>query len=110
MSHKALINPKTGKKILRGGPTHISLVQRGILPEEKPLELTKKGTLPGASNVKKYRKEHLRDSDFCGTVPGSFPVNTEKRARAALAYARNDMDPERVRACAYAKAKREGWF
>nr|WNL49698.1 hypothetical protein MarFTMF_182 [Marseillevirus sp.] len=104
------INPKTGRKILRGGPTYEALLKQGITPKEKKYTLTKKGTLPGASNVRKYRKEHLRSSDFCGTVPGSFPVNTEGRARAALAYARNDMNPERVRACAYAKAKREGWF
>ncbi|AGV01747.1 hypothetical protein C8_398 [Cannes 8 virus] len=110
MSQKSLVNPKTGRKILRGGPTHLALLEKGVIPKEEPFHLTKKGTLPGASNVRKYRKEHLKDSDFCGTVPGSFPVNTEGRARAALSYARNDMNPERVKACVYSKAKREGWF
>lgn len=105
-----LVNPETGRNILRNGPTHMSLLRKGIIPKEKPLERTKKGTLPGASNVSKYKKEHLKHSDFCGSVPGSFPVNSKGRARAALAYARNDMHPERVRACARAKAKREGWF
>ncbi|AMQ10987.1 hypothetical protein [Brazilian marseillevirus] len=106
----SLVNPETGRNILYGGKTHMMLLKRGILPREEPFHLTKKRTLPGASNVKKYRKEHLKTSEFCGTVPGSFPVNTERRARAAIAYARNDMNPERVKKCAYSKAKREDWF
>ncbi|ALX27627.1 hypothetical protein GMAR_ORF253 [Golden Marseillevirus] len=100
-----LVNPETGRNILVGGKTHNSLIQRGILPIAKPV---KKGQ--GGSNVKKYKKEHLKPKDFCGTVPGSFPVNTEKRAKAALSYARNDPNPERVKKCARQKAKEMHWF
>lgn len=102
---KRLVNPETGRNILYGGKTHLNLVRRGILPKEEPV---RKGA--GGSNVRKYKKEHLPASDFCGTVPGSFPVNTERRAKAALSYARNDVNPERVRECARRKAKRMGWF
>lgn len=105
MSRQTLVNPKTGRNILVGGKTHADLIERGILPVYRPI---REGA--GGSNVKKYRKEHLSEKDFCGTVPGSFPVNTEKRAKAALSYARNDPNPERVKRCAREKAKVMHWF
>lgn len=50
---------------------------------------------------------------FCGpsgrAPAGSFPVNSEKRCRAALTYARYAPDPDGIRRCAIRKAKQYGW-
>jgi hypothetical protein len=52
--------------------------------------------------------------DFCGpaggAAPGTYPVDSEERARAALAYAHNAPDPEGIKNCVYRKAKKHGWF
>jgi hypothetical protein len=54
---------------------------------------------PGGSNVGKYKG--LPKSDFAGPAggapQGSFPINTKKRAKAALAYARNAPNPEGIK-------------
>jgi hypothetical protein len=42
----------------------------------------------------------LPDSLFCATQRRKFPVDTLKRAHAALAYARYDVSPAKVKACA----------
>lgn len=59
----------------------------------------------GSSNVGKYKK--VPKGEFCGKAggasPGSYPVNTKKRARAALSYARNAPNPSGVKACVYRK-------
>ena len=56
---------------------------------------------PGGSSVGKYKG--VKKSAFCGTAggspPGSYPVNTKKRARAALAYAHNAPNPSGIRKC-----------
>lgn len=56
---------------------------------------------PGGSNVGEYKK--VAKGSFCGPAggspKGSFPVNTKKRARAALAYAHNAPKPSGIRAC-----------
>ena len=66
----------------------------------------------GCSNVGKY--EGLSPDDFCGPAGGScqgtYPVNTPKRAIAALSYARHAPYPEGIKRCAKAKAKKEGWM
>lgn len=55
---------------------------------------------PGGSNVGKYKK-----GPFCGPAggapKGSYPVNTRKRAKAALAYARNAPNPQGIKNCVY---------
>lgn len=55
----------------------------------------------GGSNVGKYK--NVKKGSFCGpsggAPAGSFPVNTKKRARAALAYARNAPKPSGIKAC-----------
>lgn len=55
----------------------------------------------GGSNVGEYKS--VRRGDFCGPAggapEGSYPVNTLKRARAALSYARNAPDPAGIRRC-----------
>ena len=54
---------------------------------------------PGGSNVGQYKTK----GPFCGpsggAPQGSFPVNTRKRAIAALAYARNAPNPGGIRSC-----------
>jgi hypothetical protein len=53
---------------------------------------------PGGSNVGKYKT-----GPFCGPAggapKGSYPVNTMKRAKAALSYARHAPNPAGVRKC-----------
>lgn len=54
---------------------------------------------PGGSNVGKYKTK----GPFCGpsggAPKGSFPVNTRKRAIAALAYARHAPNPAGIKKC-----------
>lgn len=61
-------------------------------------DATKPQDKPGGSNVGKYKK-----GPFCGPAggapKGSFPVNTRKRAVAALAYARNAPNPSGIKRC-----------
>lgn len=60
---------------------------------------------PGGSNVGKYK--NVKKGDFAGTAggapKGSYPVNTLKRAKAALAYAHNAPNPEGIKAKVYKK-------
>jgi hypothetical protein len=53
---------------------------------------------PGGSNVRKYKT-----GPFCGPAggapKGSYPVNTKKRASAALSYARHAPNPDGIRKC-----------
>jgi len=55
----------------------------------------------GGSNVGEYKK--VSKKAFCGPAggspKGSFPVNSKKRARAALSYAHNAPNPSGIRAC-----------
>jgi len=56
---------------------------------------------PGGSNVGKYK--NVKKGAFCGpsggAPKGSFPVNSKKRAKAALSYAHNAPNPEGIRSC-----------
>lgn len=58
---------------------------------------------PGGSNVGKYKK--VAKGEFCGpsgkAPQGSYPVNSKKRAKAALAYAHNAPNPEGIKKCVY---------
>ena len=66
----------------------------------------------GSSSAGDY--SDVDKDDFCGpaggAAPGTYPVNSEKRARAALSYAHNAPDPEGLKRCVYKKAKEHGWF
>ena len=66
----------------------------------------------GSSSAGDY--SDVDKDDFCGpaggAAPGTYPVNSEKRARAALSYAHNAPDPEGLKRCVYRKAKEHGWF
>ena len=59
----------------------------------------------GGSNVGKYK--NVKKGEFCGpsggAPAGSFPVNTKKRAKAALSYARHAPNPEGIKKCVYRK-------
>jgi hypothetical protein len=61
-------------------------------------DATKPQDKPGGSNVGRYKK-----GPFCGPAggapKGSYPVNTRKRAVAALAYARNAPNPAGIKRC-----------
>ena len=60
---------------------------------------------PGGSNVGEYK--NVSKKDFAGPAggapKGSYPINTEKRAKAALAYARNAPNPEGIKRAVYRK-------
>lgn len=59
----------------------------------------------GSSNAGKYK--NVSPKEFAGAAGGaskfSYPINTRKRARAALAYAHNAPDPEGIRKKVHAK-------
>lgn len=56
---------------------------------------------PGGSNVGEYK--NVKKGSFCGPAggapEGSYPVNSKKRARAALSYAHNAPNPAGIRKC-----------
>jgi hypothetical protein len=62
-------------------------------------------TKPGGSNVGDY--DSVSKGDFCGpeggAPSGSYPVNTEKRAKSALKLAHNAPDPDGIKSCVYRK-------
>lgn len=74
-------------------------IAKGLkIPRGKQIKLQKK---PGGSNVGEYKG--VAKKSFCGPAggspKGSYPVNTKKRAIAALSYARNAPNPSGIRAC-----------
>ena len=93
------------------GPEFDQVPYSGIVgPEEDEEDRDKEK--PGGSNAGDY--PNVDKDDFCGPAggapEGSYPVNSEKRARAALSYAHNAPDPEGIKRCVYKKAKEHGWF
>ncbi len=72
-------------------------IKRGM---EKKLEKR-----AGGSNVGRYKK--VKRMDFAGpsggAPQGTYPINTLKRARAALAYAHNAPNPSGIRRAVYKK-------
>lgn len=73
--------------------------------EESAKEVARAHERAGGSNVGKYKK--VSPKDFAGTAggapKGSYPINTEKRAKSALAYAHNAPNPAGIKAKVYAK-------
>ena len=67
----------------------------------------------GASDARKWQLHLPKKTHYCGPAGGaaktSYPVNTEKRCRAALSYARFAKRPCGVVGCALAQARRKGW-
>jgi hypothetical protein len=60
---------------------------------------------PGGSNVGKYKSVSKKEfaGPSGGAPKGSYPINTEKRAKAALSYARNAPDPAGIKGAVYRK-------
>jgi hypothetical protein len=91
---------KTGKK------EYIGRVARGL---RKKKEVSRNG----ASDARKWQLHLPKNTHYCGPAGGaaktSYPVNTEKRCRAALSYARFAKRPCGIVGCALAQAKRKGW-
>lgn len=77
------------------------------MPRGKKLskKIEKARKKPGGSNVGKYKG--VKKSDFAGPAggapKGSSPINTKKRAKAALAYARNAPNPKGIKRKVYEK-------
>lgn len=67
--------------------------------------LTKMRKRPGSSNAGKY--PNVAPSDFAGpsggAAPYTYPINTKKRAKAALSYARNAPNPTGIKKKVYKK-------
>lgn len=128
-------SPVSGRMIAKGGRTYKELVKNGQIkasssPKRRSTKRTSKSTKrtnkstkrtskrrsrssPGCSNAAKYARQKIRSTDFCGgeggACPTSYPVNTKKRARAALAYARYAPNPEGIRSCVRRKMEEKGW-
>jgi len=58
---------------------------------------------PGCAKHSKY--PNVPGDEFCGTKPGTYPVDTVEHVRAALMLAHYDPHPEKVRACALKRLK-----
>lgn len=83
----------------RKAPKRAVTIARGVkVAKGKKRQLQEK---PGGSNVGKYKS--VKKGAFCGpsggAPTGSYPVNTKKRARAALAYSHNAPNPSGIKAC-----------
>jgi len=106
-------NPFTKRKIVAGGHTH-QLVQK-ILAEPGSFEQHRQAYLKAIHATKKAKYSSVPDQYFCGESGGyppgthTFPVDSEKRCRAALSYARVAPNPEGIRQCALKIATEKGW-
>ena len=68
--------------------------------EESAEKVRKAHKKPGGSNVGKYKNVSSKDmAGTSGGAPkGSFPINTEKRAKSALKLAHNAPNPAGIKA------------
>ena len=58
---------------------------------------------PGGSNVGKYPGVKSFAGPSGGAPSGSYPINTRKRAKAALSYAHNAPSPSGIRKAVHRK-------
>jgi len=60
---------------------------------------------PGGSNVGKYKNVPTKEmAGRAGGAPkGSYPIDTEKRAKSALSYAHNAPNPAGIKKKVYSK-------
>lgn len=79
--------PKAKEK----GKKRVTIAKGVKISPEKAKEIKKK---PGGSNIGKYKT--VKPSEFAGSIPGTFPINTVKRARNALSRAHLDKNPSAV--------------
>lgn len=86
----------------KGSSKKVTVAKGVKIPRSKKKNLEKK---PGSSNTGEYK--NVSPKDFAGAKGGaskySYPINTIKRARAALAYAHNAPNPEGIRKAVYKK-------
>jgi hypothetical protein len=68
--------------------------------KRKVAEMHKK---PGGSNVGKYKDVKSFAGPSGGAPEGSYPINTRKRAKAALAYAHNAPNPAGIKKAVHKK-------
>jgi hypothetical protein len=105
------INPFTQRKIEVGGLTH-QLVQK-ILAGPGTTEQKKQKYILESHSNKKPKYPQVAEQFFCGPAggypKGTFPVDTEKRCRAALSYSRYAPNPQAIRDCALNIATEQGW-
>ena len=78
-------------------------IEKGVKESAKKVAAARKK--PGGSNVGEYSS--VSKGEFAGPAggapKGSYPINTKKRAHAALAYARNAPNPEGIKKAVYKK-------
>lgn len=79
------------------------VIMKGV--EESKKKVAEAHKKPGGSNVGKYKK--VPSKDFAGKAggapAGSYPINTVKRAKAALAYAHNAPNPSGIKKAVHRK-------
>ena len=91
------MSPVLRKKKMTSGKKEkkVKVAKGKALPEAKLKSIRKK---PGSSNVGKYK--NVSSDEFAGAAGGSskysFPINTKKRAKAALSYAHNAPNPSGI--------------
>ena len=80
----------------------VSVAKNVKISRKKEKKLENK---PGGSNTGEYK--NVKKPDFAGSAGGtsaySYPINTLKRAKAALSYARHAPNPEGIRQKVYNK-------
>lgn len=73
--------------------------------EESKASVSKAHKMAGGSNLGKYKS--VPQSEMAGksggAPAGSYPINTKKRAKAALSYAHNAPNPAGIKAKVHAK-------
>jgi hypothetical protein len=96
-------NPLTNRWIKKDGETARNLKKHlSSLNEEGRAYKNGKGRY---QNVPK----HIFCGPAGGAPQGTFPVNNEKRCRAALSYAHNAPNPDGIRRCAVGIARKHKW-
>ncbi len=88
----------------KSGAKKVTLAKGMKVPRGEESKLHKKA---GGSNVGKYKT--VSKKEFAGPAggapAGSYPINTKKRAKSALAYAHNAPNPEGIRRAVHRKYK-----
>lgn len=95
---------KAKKKPAAKDAKKVTIAKGEKVSKEQATKMRKKA---GSSNVGEYKR--VKQGDFCGpaggAAAGSYPVNTKKRCRSALAYAHNAPKPSGIKACVERKCK-----
>jgi hypothetical protein len=80
----------------------VTIGKNMTVPRGKEEKLREK---PGGSNTGEYK--NVSKSNFAGpkggAPQGTYPINTEKRAKSALSYAHNAPNPQGIKNAVYNK-------